>query len=520
MLELRTGLWVILHVAGVVTLSSRSPLEGADDPGRTGEALKVKKVTRLTPPQVAGNVTDRFYCVHDAFNSDSTRMAFFENPTTLVTGNLYTDFRGMVWGKVDELKSWTNLKEYLAVAHPMDVSAIGQPYPAQKEIGFAYPFSWSPIPGEANVIYAVLWRTRMLVRHDTDTGSTTHIVSVAAPASDDAHPAELMGWTRDQHLVVHVQNDGGQETRWSAGCYEIDVRMKRRTFHASAWFPMGRSGWPVVSNHGHGAGSPDFTMYYSTCGVLSNYDNPWFCDPNGRPKNVGNNVIAIYPEKYFDPPRAMWYASWTASNGWWITSDPGLTFGRSWPPPTAPYIDSFGISQFTKEGAVRLLYTHASAGYDWNGEGAANWDLLLMPNLAKDGKKVVFTTTDGNYSNFDHQSRGVEPYGNEAVFLAELVPDDGHPVDRTPPSMPGDLTASSVAPGHNKLTWTPSLDDCGVAGYSIFRDGRMIAVVKRGTEYDDAFNLKSAQTYQYSVSAFDAMANASERTAPKGVKAR
>jgi len=48
----------------------------------------------------------------------------------------------------------------------------------------------------------------------------------------------------------------------------------------------------------------------------------------------------------------------------------------------------------------------------------------------------------------------------------------------------------------------------------------MIAIVKRGTEYVDAFNLKSAQTYQYSVSAFDAMANASERTPPKRVKAQ
>ncbi len=60
---------------------------------------------------------------------------------------------------------------------------------------------------------------------------------------------------------------------------------------------------------------------------------------------------------------------------------------------------------------------------------------------------------------------------------------------------------------------------CGLQ-YSIFRDGRMTAVVKRGTEYVNVFNLKSAQTYQYSVSAFDAMANASDRTAPKSVKAQ
>ncbi len=48
----------------------------------------------------------------------------------------------------------------------------------------------------------------------------------------------------------------------------------------------------------------------------------------------------------------------------------------------------------------------------------------------------------------------------------------------------------------------------------------MIAVVKRGNEYVDTFDLKSAQTCQYSASAFDTLANASGRTAPKSLKAR
>ena len=83
--------WVAVMVVGATTLSTLTTLDGADDPGKDpgnpnapgqpAGALKVKKVTRLTPPQVAGNVTDRFYCVHSAFNSDSTRVAFFENPS-------------------------------------------------------------------------------------------------------------------------------------------------------------------------------------------------------------------------------------------------------------------------------------------------------------------------------------------------------------------------------------------------------------------------------------------------------
>ena len=48
----------------------------------------------------------------------------------------------------------------------------------------------------------------------------------------------------------------------------------------------------------------------------------------------------------------------------------------------------------------------------------------------------------------------------------------------------------------------------------------MIAVVKRGNEYVDTFDLKSAQTCQHSASAFDTLANASERTPPKRVKAQ
>ena len=109
-----------------------------------------------------------------------------------------------------------------------------------------------------------------------------------------------------------------------------------------------------------------------------------------------------------------------------------------------------------------------------------------------------------------------ERAGRAAAGLRRAV----QPIDRAPPSMPGNLIASSAGAGQIKLTWTPSVDDGGVVGYSIFRDGRMIAVVKRGTEYVDASNLRSAQTYQYSVRAHDAMANASEGTAPQSVKAQ
>ena len=49
--------------------------------------------------------------------------------------------------------------------------------------------------------------------------------------------------------------------------------------------------------------------------------------------------------------------------------------------------------------------------------------------------------------------------------------------DVTPPSTPAGLSAVSVGASAIGVSWQPSTDDVGVAGYTVYRDGAAIATV-------------------------------------------
>jgi len=80
------------------------------------------------------------------------------------------------------------------------------------------------------------------------------------------------------------------------------------------------------------------------------------------------------------------------------------------------------------------------------------------------------------------------------------------PPDVTAPSTPGTLTATQVKGGVTKLTWVPSHDDVGVAGYRVYRNGTLYATTN-GTSYSLR---KLKGTFTYYVVAFDAAGNVSD----------
>lgn len=86
----------------------------------------------------------------------------------------------------------------------------------------------------------------------------------------------------------------------------------------------------------------------------------------------------------------------------------------------------------------------------------------------------------------------------------------GTPVinDTQAPTAPTDLTASAESYNKVKLTWKPSTDNVGVAGYKINRNGTQIAVVSNVTSFTDT-GLDGETVYAYSVAAFDAAGNTS-----------
>jgi phosphatidylinositol-3-phosphatase len=88
----------------------------------------------------------------------------------------------------------------------------------------------------------------------------------------------------------------------------------------------------------------------------------------------------------------------------------------------------------------------------------------------------------------------------------------GAAVDGTPPSVPGGVAANADGPGSVTVTWSPSNDNVGVAGYDVFRDGTRVGTVT-GTTLTDG-GVQPSTTYGYTVDAFDAAGNHSQQSSP------
>ncbi|HEX4103992.1 MAG TPA: fibronectin type III domain-containing protein [Candidatus Paceibacterota bacterium] len=84
------------------------------------------------------------------------------------------------------------------------------------------------------------------------------------------------------------------------------------------------------------------------------------------------------------------------------------------------------------------------------------------------------------------------------------------PLDVIAPTVPKDLIALPVSVSSVMLEWQPSLDNVGVAGYYVYRNGTQIATVAT-TAYLDT-GLASSTMYTYEVAAYDAAGNVSAQT--------
>jgi Fibronectin type III domain len=86
--------------------------------------------------------------------------------------------------------------------------------------------------------------------------------------------------------------------------------------------------------------------------------------------------------------------------------------------------------------------------------------------------------------------------------------------DTTLPTIPQGLTATAVGSTQIDLSWSASSDDVGVTGYTVRRNGAIIATTGgSATSYADS-GLSPSTTYTYTVDAFDAAGNHSTQSTP------
>jgi hypothetical protein len=101
----------------------------------------------------------------------------------------------------------------------------------------------------------------------------------------------------------------------------------------------------------------------------------------------------------------------------------------------------------------------------------------------------------------------------QTSLYATYTPSEGAK-DTTPPSVPESLSATAVGPTQINLSWKASTDDVAVSGYTIRREGVVIATTPGSTTSYSDTGRSPATTYSYTVDAFDAAGNHSAQSTP------
>lgn len=169
-----------------------------------------------------------------------------------------------------------------------------------------------------------------------------------------------------------------------------------------------------------------------------------------------------------------------------------LTFPSSGSSFTAPQVVAVSASAFDDGGITKVLFL--LDGLIVSTDTTAPFETPWLIALADNGPHTWSATA------FDAM-------GNTASAVPVSVTVD---IDGTPPSIPGDLAISDVSASSLRLSWTPSTDHVGVAGYHLLRGSTTIATISAGlSSYSDS-DLLPHTTYSYALSAFDTAGNESD----------
>jgi len=174
-------------------------------------------------------------------------------------------------------------------------------------------------------------------------------------------------------------------------------------------------------------------------------------------------------------------------------------------PPTAPGALTANATSTTQ---INLTWTASTDA----GTGVAGYRVFRNA-----GATAIATVTTTNYSDTGLTAATLYSYTVRAFDAAtpanESAPSTAAsattnalpPVDTTPPTVPGGLTATASSDTQINLAWTASTDaGAGVAGYRVFRNGGATAIATvTTTNYSDT-GLTAATMYSYTVRAFDA----------------
>jgi chitodextrinase len=174
-------------------------------------------------------------------------------------------------------------------------------------------------------------------------------------------------------------------------------------------------------------------------------------------------------------------------------------------PPTVP--GSLQVSAATTS-AITITWSPSSDNVGVSG-------YRIFRNAVEVGTAPGTTFTDTGLApgtTYTYRVSARDAAGNESALSASLSAQTSDTADTQPPSVPTGLQVGAITSSSLQLTWTPSSDNRGVAGYHIFRGTQNLGTAT-GTSFSDS-GLAASTNYTYRVTAFDATGNESAQSAP------
>ena len=174
-------------------------------------------------------------------------------------------------------------------------------------------------------------------------------------------------------------------------------------------------------------------------------------------------------------------------------------------PPTGATVSSTIIVVATSSDAasritkVEFYFNGALTQTDTNAPYAWVWNTASLPS----GNDTIFAKAYDAASN---------------VGTSPSVPIVVYNPDTTPPSTPQNLSVTGSTSSTISLSWDPSDDNIGVAGYTVYRCrgvcSPMTSIATTTTSLFTDTNLASSTTYTYAVAAYDSSGKSSGLSSP------
>ncbi|MDF2985960.1 MAG: hypothetical protein K0R50_1470 [Eubacterium sp.] len=201
--------------------------------------------------------------------------------------------------------------------------------------------------------------------------------------------------------------------------------------------------------------------------------------------------------------------------------------------PNAP-LSSMGADEFSIRwtGQIQPLYSETYTFHTVSDDGLRLWvngnkiiDNWADHSLTENSGTIALNAGqkyDIKYEYYEKNADAVAKlFWSSPSQSKQIIPKSqlySAELDSQAPAIPTWLTGTAITVNQINLNWTPSVDNTGVAGYKIYRNGNLVGTVT-STNYSDK-GLAANTTYSYSVSAFDAAGNTSAQCQPVTVSTK